>query len=90
MQVSDMLRNYLGNYVKDGGCRVGKGVALEFALFLTVFACALGVAAFLALTLTVEEDRRVSQLHKPPCTHMTTHSAGCGEVQSVPEERGCG
>lgn len=68
MQVSDMVRNYLGNYVKEDGCNVGKGVGLEFALFLTVFACALGAAAFLALTLTVEEDRRVSQPHLSPCT----------------------
>ena len=39
---------------------MGKAISLEFALFTTVFVCSLGVAAFLALTLSVEADRRVS------------------------------
>lgn len=49
------------NQTVDGACDVGKGVSLEFALFITVFVCAIGVAAFLALTLSVEADRRVSE-----------------------------
>ena len=54
------MYKYLGSYYRsDGECDVGKGVSLEFALFTTVFVCALGVAAFLALTLSVERDRRV-------------------------------
>ena len=34
-------------------------MSLEFALFTTVFVSGLGLAAFLSLTLTVEEDRKV-------------------------------
>lgn len=82
MQVSDVVHRSLGNSVREGGCNVGKGVALEFALFTTVFVCALGVAAFLALTLTVEEDRRVSKisLHIALLYIMTALYAGRGEV----------
>lgn len=57
-QISDRVYRYLGPS-SGAKCDVGKGVALEYALFTTVFACALAVAAFLALTLTVERDRRV-------------------------------
>lgn len=56
--LSDTVYKFLGRYQNSGGsCDVGSGVSLEFALFTTVFACSLGVAAFLALTLTVEQDR---------------------------------
>lgn len=59
-QLSDMVYRFLGTYyTHSGGCDVGKGISLEFALFITVFVCGLGVAAFLALTLVVEEDRKV-------------------------------
>ena len=60
VQISDTVHRLLGRY-EVGDCTVSKGVALEFALFTTPFVCALGVAAFLALTLTVEADRRVSR-----------------------------
>lgn len=81
MQVSDLVHSSLGNSVKERGCNVGRGVALEFALFTTVFVCTLGVAAFLALTLTVEKDRRVSKvsLHLA-LLYITTLHAGRGEV----------
>ena len=67
VQLSDTVYKFLGRYQNSGGsCDVGSGVSLEFALFTTVFACSLGVAAFLALTLTVEQDRAVSKpLHTP-------------------------
>lgn len=63
--MNDNLGTY---YISDGKCDVGKGIALEFALFLTVFVCALGVAAFLALTLYVEQDRKVYIY--PQCSSM--------------------
>lgn len=65
--MSDTVEHYFGHYYSDS--EVGKAVSLEFALFITAFVCALGVAAFLALTLTVEADRRVSITC---CSH--THS----------------
>lgn len=67
IQMSDTVERYFGHYYSDS--EVGKAVSLEFALFITAFVCALGVAAFLALTLTVEADRRVSITC---CSH--THS----------------
>ena len=60
LQLSDMVYRFLGTYYTSGGnCDVGKGISLEFALFITVFVCGLGVAAFLSLTLVVENDRKV-------------------------------
>lgn len=35
-----------------------KGISMEFALFITVFVCVLGGAAFLASSFTIEADRR--------------------------------
>ena len=55
-----MVYRSLGTYYTDrGSCDVGKGISLEFALFITVFVCGLGVAAFLSLSLVVEKDRKV-------------------------------
>ena len=56
--MSDTVQRFFGHYYTPE--IVGKAISLEFALFITVFVCSLGVAAFLALTLTVEADRRVS------------------------------
>jgi hypothetical protein len=57
--LSDAVYRFFGhNQTINGTCDVGKGVSLEFALFTTVFVCAIGVAAFLALTLSVAADRK--------------------------------
>lgn len=57
MQISDGVYLWIGRYKGD---KYGHAISMEFALFITVFLCALGGAAFLASTLTVERDRRVS------------------------------
>ena len=92
VQISDAVYRSLGrHYATHGSCNVGKGVSLEFALFTTIFVSALGVAAFLALTLHVEADRRVwtycvSQLY---CIYimMSMTSTGSREVWSSSEKR---
>ena len=75
----------------DGACDIGKGVSLEFALFTTVFVCAIGVAAFLALTLTVEADRRVSEPAPQHLPYFHTYCiSGSQAVERFSQGRGGG
>ena len=78
VQLSDAVYRFLGrNQTVDGACDVGKGVSLEFALFSTVFVCAIGIAAFLALTLSVEADRRVSEPVPQHSPHLMPTVLSC-------------
>ena len=86
-----MYRLWGRNQTVDGACDIGKGVSLEFALFTTVFVCAIGVAAFLALTLTVEADRRVSEpapQHLPYLLHCLVHRQWSGLPRVMEEGAG--
>lgn len=57
-QISDAIYAQLKPYHTE---LVGKAISMEYALFVSVIVCALGGAAFLASSMTVEKDRRVSQ-----------------------------
>ena len=84
-----MVYRFLGTYYTDSGsCDVGKGISLEFALFITVFVCGLGVAAFLSLTLVVENDRKVCLRLVYVSTCEWLRNTGCGEVLTRTERQG--
>ena len=73
-QISDSIYNQIKLVHTE---YAGRAISTEFALFTTAIVCVLGGSAFLASSLTVEADRKVSKLGP---SQLSLNSGWGGEV----------